>query len=50
MHKGMFVEASGTGEDVNKIEKRKKEYLAFYILNFAFELNEIFIITNKILR
>lgn len=26
MHKGMFVEASGTGEDVNKIEKRKKEY------------------------
>lgn len=42
MHKGMFVEASGSGEDVNKIEKRKKGYLAFCILNFVFELNEIF--------
>lgn len=47
MHKGMFVEASGTGEDVNKIEK-KKEGISFCILNFVFELNEIF--TKKILR
>lgn len=46
MHKGMFVEASGTGEDVNKIEK-KKEGISFCILNFVFELNEIF--TKKFL-
>lgn len=25
MHKGMFVEASGTGEDVNKIEKKERK-------------------------
>lgn len=31
MHKGMFVEASGSGEDVNKIEKKKKGYLEFCI-------------------